>query len=457
MAPAAAAPAPMQKLLSGKRLARRLKVLTACNPASIRRSSAVAIDHAIELQARMTILHVWDVDMRSEMYCASIAVECRWRCPDGECESALRDGADQLDADWEPEWTPHLGIWGTVEQYFERRTFWAATDEAGAVWLYGLLRLAARMVERYDLEIFPFDLQDINVMLMCFNATLLPLGDAAAAVRVEQSGCSLPDFELLPAMPALHRLVSAREQPHGHSSLHAVLFYRRHAGFFLWNVISLLLLISLCATASWAIHFRQVDSRLALDVTLLLVTVTFKQVLTALVPPISYLTLLDVYSLACIAQARPRAAAPRARTRSARSTRSMQCRARRRSIPRAPAPAAAAARRLPARRGRLPLRRLRHPLGRLRVALPHAQRAQLLLCPRRLDAGGLQVRLCDAGRIPRRPRHLQWLVRCARLADQAARPRPLVRRAAVHAARRRARGLRAVAPRPLAADGAARV
>ena len=114
MAPAAAAPAPMQKLLSGKRLARRLKVLTACNPASIRRSSAVAIDHAIELQARMTILHVWDVDMRSEMFCASIAVECRWRCPDGECESALRDGADQLDADWEPEWTPHLGIWGTV-------------------------------------------------------------------------------------------------------------------------------------------------------------------------------------------------------------------------------------------------------------------------------------------------------------------------------------------------------
>ena len=158
----------------------------------------------------MTILHVWDVDMRSEMYCASIAVECRWRCPDGECESALRDGADQLDADWEPEWTPHLGIWGTVEQFFEQRSFWAATDEAGAVWLYGRLRLAARIVERYDLEFFPFDLQDINLMLMCFNATLLPLGDAAAAVGAEQSGCSLPDFELLPAMPALHRLVSAR-------------------------------------------------------------------------------------------------------------------------------------------------------------------------------------------------------------------------------------------------------
>lgn len=176
-------------------------------------------------------------------------------------ERALRDGADQLDADWEPEWTPHLGIWGTVEQFFEQRSFWAATDEAGAVWLYGRLRLAARIVERYDLEFFPFDLQDINLMLMCFNATLLPLGDAAAAVGAEQSGCSLPDFELLPAMPALHRLVSVREQPHGHASLHAVLFYRRHAGFFLWNVISLLLLISLCATASWAVHFRQVDSR----------------------------------------------------------------------------------------------------------------------------------------------------------------------------------------------------
>ena len=79
----------------------------------------------IDLQLHKHVLHVWSIDGRGESFCAECSIECRWACPPGEVDAALADGLDQLDADWEPEWTPQIGFWGTVEVFHERRLFWA--------------------------------------------------------------------------------------------------------------------------------------------------------------------------------------------------------------------------------------------------------------------------------------------------------------------------------------------
>jgi len=251
----------------------------------------------------MTIMSLWSVDIVDEFYSVFLDIECRWKCPDGEREAALQHGTDKLDSDWEPEWTPHLGVRGTVEVLHERRNYWAEEGAGGTVWLFGHLRLAVRVVERYDLQGFPFDLQDMNLLLHCYNATMCPLEhDMSTAVNVEYAGCGLPDFAFLPALPAVHRLIPPSEQPHGHSSIHVVLFYQRRAAYFAWNVFSMLLVISLCSAASWSVHFREVGERLSLDVTLLLVAVAFKLVISDLTPNLSYLTMLDIYALACVGQ-----------------------------------------------------------------------------------------------------------------------------------------------------------
>lgn len=48
-------------------------------------------------------------------------------------------------------------------------------------------------------------------------------------------------------------------------------------------------------------HWRQIDARLALDVTLLLVAVSFKTSLSDQTPPVAYLTFLDTYNLMSVA------------------------------------------------------------------------------------------------------------------------------------------------------------
>ena len=271
------------------------------------RASTSSRKAGIDLQLHKHVLHVWSVDGRGESFCAECSIECRWACPPGEVDAALADGLDQLDADWEPEWTPQIGFWGTVEVFHERRLFWAEEDETtGSVWLRGRVRLAVKVIERFDLRSFPFDVQDMNLLLVVYNAaTLRPLDGTAelqqGASALSLAGCDLPDFELLQALPMVHRIVPAAETSNYNGcALHSVLFYERQSNYYFWNVLFPLFAISLIEVATWSLHWRDVEGRLSIDVTLLLVTVAFKQVLSAMEPPVSYLTLLDYYSLACV-------------------------------------------------------------------------------------------------------------------------------------------------------------
>ena len=84
------------------------------------------------------------------------------------------------------------------------------------------------------------------------------------------------------------------------AELRVVVFYRRNWHAYVYDTYLLLFLIGSSALASWGIHWREIASRLSYDVTLLLVSVAFKQALSSSRPPVAYLTLLDWYTLLVI-------------------------------------------------------------------------------------------------------------------------------------------------------------
>ena len=293
-------------------------------------------DVHIDLGIRATIKHVLKVDMVAETFSAEVGLACRWRCPKEDIEEALEKGKDRLDYDWEPSWIPQVYFWGMVEMSNPYRTFWSELDKVDGqrvVWLQARMRFLVCISERFYLHNFPYDVQDFNIILRVHNArSVFPLRDADAAARVGRL-MELPGLVPVASMPAMYRIVTgvlyettAAARPHDHISnrepdrlhnqiqgeahgfatypaVHVILFYRREwRGYYRWNVIRLLFLIKACSVGAWAIHWRDVSDRLGLDVTLLLVAVAFKQVLATLVPPISYLTLLDVYAFSCIFQ-----------------------------------------------------------------------------------------------------------------------------------------------------------
>merc|ERR1719396_334853 len=69
----------------------------------------------------------------------------------------------------------------------------------------------------------------------------------------------------------------------------------RKSSYYLWNVGLIMLLICSFTLCAWALHPADIGERLAVDFALLLTAVAFKLILATMLPPISYLTTLDIY------------------------------------------------------------------------------------------------------------------------------------------------------------------
>jgi len=128
-------------------------------------------------------------------------------------------------------------------------------------------------------------------------------------VRIEAAGLDLPDFRPVDdkkanwwargkrwlISPALFKLCDTGDE------VHVVLLYERNPTYYVVNYMFLNFAITSCAAFGWSIEYSNVEGRLSFDGGLLLTAVAFKQVLATIVPPISYLTRLDVYAMLSLA------------------------------------------------------------------------------------------------------------------------------------------------------------
>lgn len=77
-------------------------------------------------------------------------------------------------------------------------------------------------------------------------------------------------------------------------------FARRHPEFYLFNALFLIFLITASSLTVFSIPISLPANRLQVTYTILLSSISFKWVINRSLPPVSYLTLLDKYSIVCI-------------------------------------------------------------------------------------------------------------------------------------------------------------
>ena len=251
-------------------------------------------------------LHLWDLEVKTESFCCEIIVHTLWRCPVEENEKAMEYGGDGLDETWVPDWFPRVKVWNVIAELTEReRRFSARRDGAdpGTVWILGQTTLNCKVTEAYDLLAFPFDMQDLTLRLELDNVAKIAPYPVDALNMIEprwqkpvlvlpKGVASLPDFQLNGDVPVSYKFVK--------NELIIVFVYERAFQYHLYNSYALLCGIATISLAIWALPSDAVESRLSLDITLLLVGVAFKQVLSSELPPVSYLTFLDQYCLVAI-------------------------------------------------------------------------------------------------------------------------------------------------------------
>lgn len=262
----------------------------------------------------MFIRQIWGLDLIQEDFKVQWVMYVHWRC-DPKTEESLRDMLGPHHQEWEKiatesvAWFPTFRIVKETEHIIEPSCDFHAKRlktrdipngrypgaEAGQIWLQGFYKYTVAIAEFWTLQLFPFDSQDLNVMIIINDGVRF---HPESTVRFDNHGCILPDYELGTAAWRPQWRLCERldlDPPIGLGGVHLRMFYHRHYKYYVWNAMLIVGLVSCLASVSWAVVRTNVPDRLSLDITLLLVVVAFQQVLGGMVPAIAYLTLLDVY------------------------------------------------------------------------------------------------------------------------------------------------------------------
>jgi hypothetical protein len=269
-------------------------------------------DHQVEnVQVNVKILKIWDVDQVNECFNVELRILSRWRCPDQDMEDARKQiKTANIEVDFKPKWTPYYSCWGCVESAEGQWEYFAEEESNGKVFCVGMQWITMKLIESFELEDFPFDIQDLNIHLAIDNAKQLELWTGALeSSKLEITTTKMKPETLQGENPYvrytrvvfpnywLRQMLFKQSDVH---VVHIVALCEHRDSFFRINYIYLLCCIVSCSFVSFAVHWRDVDERLGIDMTLLLVAVAFKHELANGTPQISQLTMLDHYAIVSI-------------------------------------------------------------------------------------------------------------------------------------------------------------
>ena len=166
-----------------------------------------------------------------------------------------------------------------------------------------LRKVSGIFYENLELEDFPLDIQDLTITvatkkpgkIVIFKLLQEELKNIQISHTLDKSMWKMHDV-LITKEDNIHREYSFGS--HNYPAVTVSAKVSRLAGFFYWNAIIPILLVSLASLAPFVVDIKFPQSRLPATCTLMLTSVSIRWTIGRSLPTVSYLTSLDKYSLA---------------------------------------------------------------------------------------------------------------------------------------------------------------
>ncbi|XP_033726406.1 gamma-aminobutyric acid receptor subunit rho-2-like [Pecten maximus] len=249
-----------------------------------------------QVYVKVVFLKVGEIDTIKENFVADVFIQARWR-------EAQLDNRTATEKDLSEFWSPRLLVHNVLDASKDRTWKELVHDREGAAYVVEKRRIKGHFSEKLELMDFPFDYQSLSLQITSeLSESKVAIEEDNKEISAINVSCFVDEQEwLLYDFVESVQEVSTREfstKKHiqfpwlvvGCSAV-------RRAGFFVWNVIMIMTLISSISLATFAVDRSLPQNRLQLSITLMLTSVTFKSVASANIPKISYYTHLDRYVL----------------------------------------------------------------------------------------------------------------------------------------------------------------
>lgn len=250
----------------------------------------------VDVFIQVNITKINDIDTVNQRFQAEAIIESKWQDP------SVKSVNDVIDAN--KIWKPELYIENAINDVKEDIRYRIISDDQGALYVYEIRKVRGLFWEKLELESFPLDVQDLTIVVATKKS-----GSRInfCLMQPESQECSMNINNTLDnSMWRLHNVVRTkigklncefsfgkREYPLISVTVQAL----RSPGFFYWNAVLPIFLITLASLGPFVIEYKIPQSRLPSTATMLLTSVSFRWIVGRLLPTVSYLTSLDKYSL----------------------------------------------------------------------------------------------------------------------------------------------------------------
>lgn len=256
---------------------------------------------------KLAFLKLGEIRTIHEDFAADIFLQSRWR------ETLLDRRTWRKDYELpnsEDYWNPEITIENCVGDAREKIWYVVTYDEKGKAYICEKRRVKGVFSETMELGMYPFDTQRFTITLMSsmFESEVSLQKDPTNVDDVTlQTFSDQQEWTLHKQMEVFHHELLTKEannQPPkplpSHTSqrrptLSLSLKATRRASYFLWNIVLFMIFICSLIFATFAVEYNLVQNRLQLAFILILSNITFKRVVSANLPKISYMTYLDYY------------------------------------------------------------------------------------------------------------------------------------------------------------------
>ncbi|XP_060608435.1 gamma-aminobutyric acid receptor subunit rho-1-like isoform X2 [Ruditapes philippinarum] len=247
---------------------------------------------ARNVYVKVNFLKVTDIDTIKEVFHADVLVKVRWR------EPSLDNAKDLSVSDFSKFWNPKIVISNSAPSATCKT--WRSVNLAkdGEAFILEKFRVKGVFAENLELHDFPFDVQDLSIVVSSEldddDVDIIEDNEEVSAVNVlcfvDDTEWTVRDFVY--SEPRQFNKEIAETQ-FKNPALLVKCVATRNAGFFLYNIILIMTMISTLSLTTFAVDKSLIQNRLQLAFIITLTGVTFKMVSNQSLPKIPYLTHLD--------------------------------------------------------------------------------------------------------------------------------------------------------------------
>lgn len=245
-----------------------------------------------EVQIRIIVIDVDEVNSANQSFSASVFYEARWKSP-----YLVHEGPGPINRRLTEVWNPQLTIVGQQNQWKSYPDFVKIQPDGTVIHQQKVWGHFSQPLELHD---FPYDRQVLSIHLVAprlseHDITIVPLVANGIPSQIAES-FSLPDFSVVSwkAESRPYHPVKAADDIAGYEMQINI---ARRAGYYILKVI---IPLSLIVVMSWMprwIDAEQVGTNIGISTSAFLTLVAYLFAITVLLPRVSYVTRMDRFIL----------------------------------------------------------------------------------------------------------------------------------------------------------------